>query len=35
MHFFVQETAEDLRCMEQEQEGFALIYHDCTKVNGG
>lgn len=28
------ETAEDLRRMEQEQESFALQYHECTKING-
>uniref|UniRef100_V5G239 Signal transducer and activator of transcription n=1 Tax=Anoplophora glabripennis TaxID=217634 RepID=V5G239_ANOGL len=28
-----QNTAEDLRRMEQEQEAFALQYHDCTKIN--
>uniref|UniRef100_A0A0V0G7K5 Signal transducer and activator of transcription n=1 Tax=Triatoma dimidiata TaxID=72491 RepID=A0A0V0G7K5_TRIDM len=27
------ETAEDLRRMEQEQESFALQYHECTKIN--
>jgi len=29
-----QETGEDLRKMEQEQEAFALQYHECTKLNG-
>lgn len=29
-----QETGEDLRRMEQEQESFALQYHECTKLNG-
>lgn len=29
-----QETAEDLRKMEQEQEAFAIQYHECTKLNG-
>lgn len=29
-----QETAEDLRRMEQEQEAFAIQYHECTKLNG-
>ncbi|XP_015116346.1 signal transducer and activator of transcription 5B [Diachasma alloeum] len=28
-----QETGEDLRKMEQEQEAFAISYHECTKVN--
>ncbi|XP_058798217.1 signal transducer and activator of transcription 5B [Phymastichus coffea] len=28
-----QETGEDLRKMEQEQESFAIAYHDCTKLN--
>ncbi|XP_066996363.1 signal transducer and activator of transcription 5B isoform X2 [Anabrus simplex] len=28
-----QETGEDLRKMEQEQEAFALQYHECTKLN--
>ncbi|XP_066595837.1 signal transducer and activator of transcription 5B [Prorops nasuta] len=28
-----QETGEDLRKMEQEQEAFALSYHECTKLN--
>ncbi|PNF23502.1 Signal transducer and activator of transcription 5B [Cryptotermes secundus] len=28
-----QETGEDLRKMEQEQESFALQYHECTKLN--
>ncbi|XP_014206630.1 signal transducer and activator of transcription 5B isoform X2 [Copidosoma floridanum] len=28
-----QETGEDLRKMEQEQESFALAYHECTKLN--
>jgi signal transducer and activator of transcription 5B len=28
------ETGEDLRKMEQEQEAFAINYHDCTKING-
>lgn len=28
------ETAEDLRKMEQDQEGFAIQYHECTKING-
>ncbi|XP_049786720.1 signal transducer and activator of transcription 5B isoform X3 [Schistocerca cancellata] len=27
------ETGEDLRRIEQEQEAFALQYHECTKVN--
>ncbi|XP_025832756.1 signal transducer and activator of transcription 5B [Agrilus planipennis] len=27
------EQAEDLRRMEQEQEAFALQYHECTKIN--
>ncbi|XP_024081197.1 signal transducer and activator of transcription 5B-like [Cimex lectularius] len=27
------ETSEDLRRMEQEQESFALQYHECTKLN--
>ncbi|CAG9825338.1 unnamed protein product [Phaedon cochleariae] len=27
-----QNTAEDLRKMEQELESFALLYHECTKV---
>nr|CAD7423970.1 unnamed protein product [Timema monikensis] len=29
-----QETGGDLRKMEQEQEAFALQYHECTKLNG-
>lgn len=29
-----QETGDELRKMEQEQESFALQYHECTKVNG-
>ncbi|KAL0269585.1 UNVERIFIED_CONTAM: hypothetical protein PYX00_007268 [Menopon gallinae] len=28
-----QATAEELRKMEQEQEAFAIHYHDCTKIN--
>jgi signal transducer and activator of transcription 5B len=28
-----QETGEDLRKMEQEQESFAISYHECTKLN--
>lgn len=28
-----QESGEDLRRMEQEQEAFALSYHECTKLN--
>lgn len=28
-----QETSEDLRKMEQEQEAFAIAYHECTKLN--
>ncbi|CAG2058172.1 unnamed protein product [Timema podura] len=28
-----QETGGDLRKMEQEQEAFALQYHECTKLN--
>lgn len=28
------DTAEDLRKMEQDQEAFALHYHECTKING-
>lgn len=28
-----QETGEDLRKMEQEQESFAIAYHECTKLN--
>ncbi|XP_046749375.1 signal transducer and activator of transcription 5B isoform X1 [Diprion similis] len=28
-----QETGEDLRRMEQEQEAFAISYHDCTKLS--
>lgn len=27
------ETGEDLRKMEQEQEAFAIQYHECTKLN--
>ena len=27
------ETGEDLRKIEQELEGFALSYHECTKLN--
>ncbi|KAK6639420.1 hypothetical protein RUM43_007693 [Polyplax serrata] len=27
------DTAEDLRKMEQDQEAFALHYHECTKIN--
>lgn len=28
------ESGEDLRNMEQEQEKFAISYHNCTKMNG-
>lgn len=28
-----QETADDLRRMEQEQEAFTIQYHECTKLN--
>ncbi|XP_076056633.1 signal transducer and transcription activator Stat92E isoform X4 [Oratosquilla oratoria] len=28
-----QETADELRGIEQEQEAFALQYHDCAKIN--
>lgn len=28
-----QETSEDLRKMAQEQEAFAISYHECTKLN--
>lgn len=28
------DTGQDLRKMEQEQEAFALHYHECTKSNG-
>lgn len=28
------ETAEELRQLEQEQESFALQYHDCAKITG-
>lgn len=28
------ETGKLLRQMEQEQENFALHYHECTKLNG-
>ncbi|VEN37707.1 unnamed protein product [Callosobruchus maculatus] len=28
-----QSTAEELRRMEQEQEAFAIQYHECTKIN--
>ncbi|KAJ8681673.1 hypothetical protein QAD02_017465 [Eretmocerus hayati] len=28
-----QETGEDLRKIEQEQESFAIAYHECTKLN--
>lgn len=28
-----QETGEDLRKIEQEQEAFAISYHECTKLN--
>lgn len=31
---FLQDSGEDLRRMEQEQESFALQYHECTKLNG-
>lgn len=27
------ESGEDLRRMEQEQEAFAISYHECTKLN--
>lgn len=27
------ESGDDLRKMEQEQEAFALAYHECTKMN--
>lgn len=29
-----QETNDELQHLEQEQESFALKYHDCTKVRG-
>lgn len=28
-----QETGQELRKMEQEQEAFAISYHECTKLN--
>ena len=28
-----QDTGEELRKMRQEQESFAIAYHDCTKLN--
>lgn len=27
-------TSEELRKLEQEQESFALQYHECNKLNG-
>lgn len=30
----VHETTEHISCMGQEQENFALQYHECTKTNG-
>lgn len=27
------DNGEDLRKLEQEQEAFALVYHECTKIN--
>jgi hypothetical protein len=29
-----QKTSEECRRIEQEQEAFALQYHECTKLNG-
>jgi hypothetical protein len=29
-----QKTGEECRRIEQEQEAFALQYHECTKLNG-
>ena len=34
LHRRTRETADILRQLEQEQESFALQYHDCTKING-
>lgn len=34
LHRRTRETADELRHLEQEQESFALQYHDCTKING-
>lgn len=34
LHRRTRETADELRQLEQEQESFALQYHDCTKING-
>lgn len=28
------ESSNELRLMEQEQEAFAINYHECTKLNG-
>ncbi|XP_045119037.1 signal transducer and activator of transcription 5B-like isoform X2 [Portunus trituberculatus] len=33
LHRRTRETADILRQLEQEQESFALQYHDCTKIN--
>ncbi|XP_071530717.1 signal transducer and activator of transcription 5B isoform X2 [Panulirus ornatus] len=33
LHRRTRETADELRHLEQEQESFALQYHDCTKIN--
>ncbi|XP_050693053.1 signal transducer and activator of transcription 5B-like isoform X3 [Eriocheir sinensis] len=33
LHRRTRETADELRQLEQEQESFALQYHDCTKIN--
>lgn len=29
-----EDTAKDLRKLEEDQESFALQYHECTKING-
>ncbi|XP_066977172.1 signal transducer and activator of transcription 5B isoform X2 [Macrobrachium rosenbergii] len=33
LHRRTRETADELRQLEQEQESFALQYHDCAKIN--
>lgn len=34
LHRRTRETADALRQLEQEQESFALQYHDCAKISG-
>lgn len=35
LHQRVREAAEDYEKMKQEQESFAIQYHECAKLNGG